>query len=177
MGPISMCDFAPRLSLDYFDKRLHLKQLSLTTAESGCHVVVSRCRWHIVRSSAVPPPFLLLSMPLRYSWGSACKGAVYLGAMIKPVRTEAMGGLYSGPIHGSFDSRVWLLKAACRLLRFFKLLQVHVHSHVLFFSFFPSLFLSISISLSLAPSLLRNCHIVGHVGEGRTEKQTTLLLL
>lgn len=68
------------------------------------------------------------------------------------------------------------VKATCRLLRFFKRLQVHVHSHVLFFSFFPS-FLSISISLSLAPSFLRNCHNVGHVGEGRTEKQTNLPLL
>lgn len=42
MRPISMLHFAPRLSLEYFDKRLHLKQLSLTPAESGCYVNVSR---------------------------------------------------------------------------------------------------------------------------------------
>lgn len=153
MGPISMCDFAPRLSLDYFDKRLHLKQLSLTTAESGCHVVVSRCRWHIVRSSAVPPPFLLLSMPLRYSWGSACKGAVYLGAMIKPVRTEAMGGLYSGPIHGSFDSRVWLCESGLSTAAVLQTFTGTRSFSCAFFSLSFLLYFFLSLSRSLWPRL------------------------
>lgn len=68
--------------------------------------------------------------------------------MIKPVRTEGMGGLYSGPIHGSFDSRVWLCESdlsTAAVLQTFTGTRSFSCAFFLFLSFF-SFYLNLAVS-------------------------------